>query len=196
MFFLFSYERGTPVSLKYPRTSRPALRLSQHPALCTLHPGVRGVLPSWACVGWKHSDRELLMGTCSQTAFERRANNFNGCKDFVLKMAQVRAKSWLRRSYLWQIRSTASLDGCASNVTMDTLRAGGVVAVTVTDYKFNEEVSPLLPNSCHIQDYDRSMSYPAQPVMACMADGMCGGVGGRCVRWTDGSKVSRQGKNR
>ena len=30
--------------------------------------------------------------------------------------------------------------------------------------EFIKEVSPSLPNPCHIQDYDRSMLHPAQPV--------------------------------
>ena len=37
------------------------------------------------------------------------------------------------------------------------------VLMSVPTTEFIKEVSPLLPHPCHIQDYDRSMLYPAQP---------------------------------
>jgi len=39
--------------------------------------------------------------------------------------------------------------------------------------EFIKEVSPLLPNPWHFQDYDRSMLYPAQPGSEGCSPKMC-----------------------
>ena len=48
-----------------------------------------------------------------------------------------------------------------------------------------KEISPLLPNPCHCQDYDRAVLYPAQP-----GSGLRGGVWGvGCGVWGVGFRI-------